>query len=225
MNEHEIQQRFDEINTKLDLLISNVNEQQRRDRTIEDLLADLSIIGREAYRNAVDTLDRKGVELDTAALTTLLLRLIRNVHTFNRLMDMFESAIDFMNDAGPIARESIIDFMHWMNEIDRRGYFDLLRELPPALDAIAGVFKPEDIRALPGHVLAIKRISDSLANADVMSGLESISGAIATVHPDEQLDDKSLLQIARELRSPEIRRTLSYMLRVIKAAGQAGKNE
>jgi uncharacterized protein YjgD (DUF1641 family) len=217
MNDQDIQQGFDAINARLDVLIANVNEQRRKSQTIEDLLADLSIVGREMYRNTVDTLERKGAELDPAALTTLVIRLLRNVHTFNRLMDMFESGIDFMNDAAPIVKESMIDFINTMNELDRKGYFDFLRELTGVVDAIVTQVGADALRRLPEQIATVKRIADNLAEAGLLEHTERISAAVARIKPDESLDDRSLFQLFKEMRSPEVRRSMSYILRIVKA--------
>ena len=91
-----MQLQINEINRKLDLVLEHVEQQRLKREVVEDLVEDLSIIGKDAFQNTVVALDKAGVELDSDALASLGIKLIRNVGTFNEMMEMLESANDFM---------------------------------------------------------------------------------------------------------------------------------
>ena len=58
MDTNEIARHFEEIHAKLDRLISQVEEQRRRQKEIEDLKDDLTIIGKDIFQTAVLELEQ-----------------------------------------------------------------------------------------------------------------------------------------------------------------------
>ena len=66
---------------------------------------------RNIFNTAVYELDNQGIELDLDEMKMLVFKLIKNAGNFTRVLEMFESTTDFLMDAGPVAREVIIDFI------------------------------------------------------------------------------------------------------------------
>lgn len=79
MTENNIQTQIDDINRKLDFVLLNVNEQRLKRVMVEDLVADLSIVGIDLFRNAVYELDNQGIELDVDQLKIMFFKLIKNI--------------------------------------------------------------------------------------------------------------------------------------------------
>jgi len=57
MAETNIQAQLDEINRKLDMVMECATDQRLRANAIEDLIADLSIVGKDAYNSSVALLE------------------------------------------------------------------------------------------------------------------------------------------------------------------------
>ena len=108
--------------------------------------------------------------------------------TFREMLEMMESARDFMKDLSPVLHQVGLDAVHKMNEFEQQGYFEIFRNLTD-----------------PG----------------ILEGLRRASSALATVKMDEKLDNKSLVGIFRRLNSPEVRKSLSYTLRLVEAMGKS----
>jgi hypothetical protein len=105
MAEKNIQVQMDEINQKLDLVLHYVNEQRLKSERMEDLVTDVSIIGKDLFDTAVYELDNQGIELDVEEIKVLAFKLIKNAGNFTRVLELFESTNDFIMDAGPVMRE------------------------------------------------------------------------------------------------------------------------
>ena len=56
MEEKELQTQISELNQKVDLLLEYVNQQRLKTNQLEDLVADVSIVGKDMYDSAVDCL-------------------------------------------------------------------------------------------------------------------------------------------------------------------------
>lgn len=188
MEEQSIQEQITAINKKLDVIIENVELQQRKREEMDDLLKDINLVGKDAFQQSVILLDKAQVELDSGVISGLLIKVLQNIGTFYEMMEMMESARDFMKDVSPILHQVGLDAVNKMNELEQKGIFD----------SLGGIMR-------------------NLADPELLAAMNSMTRALATVKTDEKTDDKSLWQIFMQLRSPEIRRSISYSLRLLQA--------
>lgn len=139
-----IQEQINQMNQKLDLVLRYVNEQRLKSETVEDLVADVSIISKDAFSSIVDELDTQGIELNIDDIKLLVFKLIRNVNNFSQVMDMFESITDLLKDVGPIINEAGIDFTNKLHEFEQKGYFEFLKQIIGIVDNTVIAFKKTD---------------------------------------------------------------------------------
>ena len=187
MNEDNIQKQMNDINQKLDTLLEYVNRQRIKSETMEDLISDGSIVVKDAFKSSVDELDRSGVEMNMDEVKVLLVKLVKNIPTFVNLIDIMESVLDFTNDATPIAREMMVDSIKKLHQLEENGTID-----------------------------SLKKIGNNLSQPVIFRKLEKVTEALLTVEPDDVKDNKSLWKLFKDLRSPEIRKSLSYTMRLVK---------
>ena len=126
MAESNIQAQLDEINRKLDLVMECAMGQRHQSGAIEDLIADLSIVGKDAYNSSVTLLEKHNIEIDPEDFSVLALRLLKNIKNINAAIDAFESAFDLVRDAAPLVKEMIIDLSKKMHGLEQKGYFDVV---------------------------------------------------------------------------------------------------
>ena len=184
-NEH-LQEQINDLTQKLDRVLEYVEIQHRKREEWDDLVSDLSIVTKDAFNNTVQILDKAGVEIDPDSIQGLLIKLLRNLDTLNEMMEMMESAKDFFKDATPIFQQIGLDTVNKMNELDQKGYID--------------------------SFIAIMK---NLAHPDNVAALQRISEALNEVKMDDEKDNKSFWQLFKQMRSPEIRKSLSYSLRLL----------
>lgn len=220
--ENNLQQQIDELNRKMDLVLDLLGKQQERNEVVEDLVEDLNIVVKDAFQTAVDELAVQNIKIDGEDLRYLLFKLLRNLKTFGELMDMLESLMDFLHDIGPVVHDAGIAFTKTLDDLDKRGYFSYLKQL----GMLAADFKEhvteEEIIRLRESMPAIGLMLRSLTQPKVMNALAEITQTLSAMEMDEKIDNKSLIGLARLLSKPEVRRVLSFSLRVI---GELGKTK
>jgi uncharacterized protein YjgD (DUF1641 family) len=187
MNEENIQKQISDINQKLDTLLEYVNRQRIKSEMVDDLVSDGSIIVKDAFKSSVEELDKSGVEMNMDEVKVLLVKLVKNIPTFVNLIDIMESVLDFANDATPIAREMMVDSIKKLHQLEENGTID-----------------------------SLKKIGNNLSQPVIFRKLEMVTEALSTVEPDDVQDNKSLWKIFKDMRSPEVRKSLSYTMRLIK---------
>lgn len=215
MAETDIQRQIDEINRKLDVIQECAVQQRMRGQRMDDLVADLSIIGKDAFRSTVAELDSKGIELDVDDIKHLIFKLIKNIGKFSDILTTLESVYDLMQDMGPIAREVIIDFIKKLNQLEQKGYFEFFRELSAIIDNIVTHYTAEDARQLADNVVAIL---DTVKNMTQPEMLRSLNNAV-TIYQKLDLDDVpeySIWKAMKELRTPELKKGIGFMITFLK---------
>ncbi len=184
-NEH-LQEQINELNHKLDRVLEYVEIQHRKREEWDDLVSDVSIVTKDAFTNTVQILDNAGVEVDPGSIQCLLIKLLRNLGTLNEMMEMMESAKDFFKDATPIFQQIGLDTVKKVNELDQKGYIDNFTD-----------------------------IMKNLTQPDNIAALQRISQALNEVKMDDETDNKSFWQLFKQMRSQEVRKTLSYSMRLL----------
>ena len=151
MAEKDIQVQIDEINLKLDAILECATAQKLRTERMDDLMDDVNIIARDAFRNSVEELEKQGVELNWDDIRFLGFKLLKNVDKFTYVMDTFESLYDLMQDLGPVAREVIIDMIKKMHQLEQKGYFEFFGAMTNVIDNIISNYSKEDMENIPEY--------------------------------------------------------------------------
>ena len=92
-------QDLTQVNEKLDMLIVFMEEQQSRNRAMEELRDDMIPIANHFIKLTIDELAEIGTEFRSEDLLFLLKRLLRNTHTLIRLVDQLEAVMGFADEA------------------------------------------------------------------------------------------------------------------------------
>jgi len=108
-----------------------------------------------------------------------------------------------------------------MNELDRLGYFEYANELMKFMDKFIRIFTVDDLRNMQDNIENIAGIIRNLTQPGLLTSFNRASKAIAEVNTDDNLDNKSLFGLLKQLNSPGIRKSLSYSLRLMQAINQA----
>jgi uncharacterized protein YjgD (DUF1641 family) len=214
MEETNIREQIQHLDQKLDRLLEFVEQQNRKREEFDDLVTDVSIVAKDAFRNSVVLLDKAQVELDSCGISCLIIKILQNLDTFHEMLGMMESARDFMQDATPILHQVGLDAVNKMNELDQKGYFDYIRQLSQFLDKWIQAFTVEDLRKVEDNLENIAGILRNLSDPALMAAMNKATRAIAGIKMEDEKDTLSLWQIFRQLRSKEVRKTISYSLRV-----------
>ncbi len=219
MDEKVTQTQIDEINHKLDLVLEEIELQKKHRREMHDLKEDLMRVGTDLYSTAVTELEEVHDYLQTGDILHLGKKLLRNVKTMNKMFDQLESARDFLEDASPLVRESIIDFMAKMDEFDRKGYFQFFKEFQNVMDNVITSFTVDDVKALGDNVVTILNTVKSLTQPDM---LHSINNAVKVYNKlDIEIEeDISYFQLFKRMNTPEMRSGIAFGIKFLKSLAE-----
>ena len=212
-----------EINQKLDLLLENVNQQRLKSEMIEDLISDVSIIGKDAYETSVELLEEHGVELDGDALKLMFFKLLKNLDNFSMILGMFESMVDLSKDLGPIVKQSGYDVIEKFHELDQKGYFDFFREALKIIDNIVKHYTVEDVRMLADNIVSIMDTFKNLTQPDMMKAMNNALNIYKNLDPTN-VPEYSIWKAMKEFNTPEMKRGLGFIITFMKSLTPAEEN-
>ncbi len=219
MEDKNIQMQIDALDKKLDLIPGYVHQQKLQANMVEDLVGDLSIIGKDAYDSTVMELDKRQVELDPSELTGLAVSFLRNIGNLKTVMDTLEMAVDLGKEVGPIANEVIIDFTKQMNTLEQKGYFDFIREIGPVIDNVVKGFSPQDLKELANSIVSILSIIKEMTQPEVLNIMKNAIKAFNSMET-ESVPSYSVWKLMREMNSPEMKKALGYGITFMKNVSQ-----
>jgi uncharacterized protein YjgD (DUF1641 family) len=211
MTEIAMQDQINEINRKLDIVLEEVNRQRLKREEVEDLVSDVSIIGKDMFANSVEALDKAGVELDYDALSSLLIRFVRNIDTFNQMFEMLESANDLMKDLGPIVNQIGLDAIHQMTLLEQKGYFEFFKEAKGIMDNVVEHFGPQDVRLLADNVVTILETVKSMTQPDMLSAMNNALTVFKSMETTD-IKEMSMWGAFKAMRSKEIKKSIGFMI-------------
>lgn len=215
MNDPKILARMDALEQKLDLVLDYVNQQRLKSEVVEDLVSDVMIIGKDFYNHSVVELEKQAVELDPDELKQLTINLVRNVKNINEILGLLESIMDMKKDAGPIMNEMIIEFTKKMHTTEEKGYFDFAREIGRLMDNIVTNFSPEDVRQLADNVVLILQTVKNMTQPEMLVAVNNAVKVYGSIQTDD-IKPYSMWQLMREMRSPEMKSALGFMVAFMK---------
>ena len=211
----EIQVQIDDMNRKLDSILEELAIQRQKRQAVEDLATDLNMVGNDLFKATVDELDHAGVELDAEELKSLFFRFLRNAGTINEMLQIAESMVDLSKDIGPVVTQIGLDGIQKMHELEKRGYFEFLKELPGVFDNIVKHFSTEDVKLLAENIVSILETIKNLTQPEMLDALNNAINVFNKIEIDN-VEEYSLWKAFREIMTPEGRRGLGFIMTFLK---------
>ena len=216
-------QQIAELNQKVDMILEYVNQQRLKSQAIDDLVADVSIIGKDAYDSTVKALDEREVVLDPDQLRELGIRVAQNIGNFNTLLDGMGSAMDLLKDAGPIANEVIIDGTRKLHEFEQKGYFEFIREIGVIMDHIVTYYSVKDVRMLADNVVSILDIVKNLTQPQMLKSVDTWVKVFSSMET-EDVPEYSIFRVIREINKPEMKKAWGFLYTFLKNISRSNDN-
>ncbi len=203
--------RLDRLETDVAYIVTELRDQQTRRRTWDELRRDLAPIGTEAMLIAGRELEQLQDHASTEDLLRLVKRLARNTRNIEATLQRLESAIDFLNEAGPIATEAMPKAIAALAELDERGYFTFARSGFGVVDRVVTSFTEDDVNQLGDNIVLILQTVKEMTQPEVMELLQRTAHSLE----EEVHTTPSARELLRQMRDPQVKRGLARMLRVL----------
>jgi uncharacterized protein YjgD (DUF1641 family) len=198
----------------MDLVLDYVQTRESKAMQTDDLIKDVSIVGKDMYDSLVFSLDQQQVELNPDSLKYLGIKLLRNIETLSQMIDMLESINDLLNDASPLVREGIIDFSNFLNKLNNKGYFDMLEAFIKSMDKIVEIADPETINKIGENAEILGAIGKNLTDKKLLEGTNQLIEALKQT-AQNKVKPVSPYKLVFKANSPEIKQATGFLMELL----------
>jgi len=207
-----MQTQIDALNQKMDLVLEHIQAQKMRTMAMDDLVSDLSIVGKDVYDSSIHALDQQQIEVSPDQLRELALKFIRNIDTFNVLMDTLESITDLVKDASPLVTEAIIDFSKQLNDLNEKGVFENSRALLNSIMKMLSAGDARKIDSIGENAELLASVLGKIGNPDVLKQLDKLLSALGESSKAD-IQPKSPLKL---VFSKDMKKTSGFLIHFMK---------
>lgn len=208
--------RIAELDRKLDFIVDELARLRRLRSSAEDLAADLSLIGKNAMRDAVEAFGT--ADLRPREMVGLLKSILANAHLFENAIQQLQSASDFVHDAQPILRDGMRRVVQVNQSLQDKGYFKAAAAGVRVGDALVRAHSAEDWMQVEASVPQLIGLLREFTKPEVLKALEAIIHGFGRVQATMDVN-KSTLQLVRDLNSRDARRGLAILVEFLKVVG------
>jgi uncharacterized protein YjgD (DUF1641 family) len=208
--------RIAELDRKLDFIVEELSHLKRVRNSAEDLVADLTLVSKDAMGDAAEALGSAGLrpgDIVHLAKTALI-----NARLIESALQQLQSASDFIQDAQPIVRDLFGKAVTGSQVLERKGYFGAAAASLRVADALVSSHSADDWRQAEASVPQLVGFLRELTRPEVLEALEAIIHGFGRVQATMDVD-KSFFALARDLRSPEARRGMAILVEFLKVVG------
>ncbi len=203
--------RLESLERKLDLVLEELAEVRRVRREIDELRDDLTRVGRDLLPTLAGELGDVAPHVRPDDLAALLKQVLRHVEDLHASLAALSAARELVTDATPVARALMNDAVAKLDELDRKGYFAMGRELGRALDNVVANFTVEDVRLLSDNLVAILSTVKNLTQPEMLQAINNAVEVYKKLDFDN-VEEFSLWHAFREVNKPEMRRGLGFLI-------------
>lgn len=220
----ELEHKIDTMAAQMDIVVTELREQRLRRQQWEELVSDLAPISGEAMAMASRELEAVQEWVEPADIMRLLRRILRNTNNIEEGMATYESAMEFLSDAGPLTSQAFARILETLDQYERKGYFEFAGAGIGVLDRIVTSYSRDDVEALGDNVVHILDILKDLTQPEMLAVADRLLEAVrrqAELEALEPEEPPSLFALAGRVRDPAVRRGLGRALNTFKAVSAA----
>jgi uncharacterized protein YjgD (DUF1641 family) len=214
-----IEDRIAALDVKLDFIVEELSHLRQLRQSGEDLVADLTIVGKDALGDAAEALG--AAALRPAEIGQLIRTVLRDAALLTSALRQLESAADFIEDAQPIVRDLFRQAIAGSQVLEQKGYFNAARAGVRIGDSLIQSHSAEDLKQVEASVPQLIGFLRELTRPEVLQALEAIIHGFGRVQATMDVD-KSFFGLARDLNSTEARRGMAILVEFLKVVGARG---
>ncbi len=201
--------------------LARLTEAAERQRAWDELAAELAPSLRAAHDTAREQLAEVQPHVNRDELWHLFRHLACSAGDISAVLEQLESLRDLLADAAPLTVEASETLIERLDDLERRGYFAIARELGAVLDRFVRELEPSLVRQWSAQVPAVVATARELGEMEAAGLAAHTLARLRAARQTPEAPPPSLGSLLRRLRQPEVRRGLALALELVAALGSA----
>jgi uncharacterized protein YjgD (DUF1641 family) len=144
---------------------------------------------------------------------------MRNTRNFTFALKQMASMIEFVKDLEPLLKSAVPQTIHYLNELEQKGVFRILKATIDLRTKVAASYTAEDIDIMGDGIVALLGLAKSLSDPKTIVLLEKLSQIPSKVEL-ENAKSVGVFGLASAGFDPEISKGLGVLMELTKAMGR-----
>ena len=204
------------IESRLDFIVEELGHLRRFRTGTEDLMADLTLVGKDALEEATSACDT--VNLRPREIVQLLKTALLDAKLLTAALQQIESAADLVKDIQIVAHDLYGQATRECQTLQEKGYFDAAAAGLRIGDALVQSHSPSDLKQAEASVPQLVGFLRELTRPEVLQALEAIIHGFGRVQATMNVN-KSVFELLRDMNSPDARRGIAILVEFLKVLG------
>lgn len=206
----------DEILQRLERLEALMTPMAESARSMNEFKEELTPRVNEMVKHVIVELAEIDSEFQLRDLTRLGKNTLRNINNLNYALNQLKNAIDFVDTAEPLMKITVPHFIARLDELERKGVFNLLQAGLGTLEKIAETYSAEEIEQIGATLLTLTGTLQKLGTpqaAGFVDHMASIPGKVDI----NQTEPVGAGDLFRAMGDEDIRKGMGLLLQLTKA--------
>jgi len=213
-NEELILEKLERLETQIQPLIKTSEK-------FAELKNDLIPIGNHATALLIKELTEVEAGFQLENFLSLTKEAMRNTENFIFALKQMASIIEFVKDLEPLLKSAVPQIIHYLNELEEKGVFRIIKATVDLRTKIAATYTGEDIEVMGDGLVAVLGLAKSLSDPKAIALLEKLSQIPSNVEL-ENAKSIGIFGLASAGFNPEISKGLGVLMELTKAMGKIG---
>ena len=149
----------------------------------------------------------------------MIKKLLRNTRNLNKILTQLESLEDLYHDLRPLGKQVFDEVLETMHEYDQKGYFEFMRESLKIVDTIVTSFSVDDVKLLRENIASILLTVKGMTQPDMLGAVNNALSFFKKMDIEVE-KDISMLRLLREMRKPEVKQGMLFMLQFVQSMAE-----
>jgi len=204
---------------KLERLENQIQPLIKTSRKFAELKNDLIPIGNHATALLISELTEVEAGFQLESFMSLIKEAMRNTENFIFALKQMASIIEFVKDLEPLLKSAVPQIIHYLDELEQKGVFRILKSTVDLRTKIASAYTAEDIEIMGDGLVTLLGLSKSLSDPKAVELMEKLSQIPAMVDL-ENAKSVGVFGLASAGFNPEISKGLGVLMELTKAMGK-----
>ncbi|TIH15185.1 DUF1641 domain-containing protein [Marinifilum sp. JC120] len=206
----------DEILERLERLESLVTPMAESARSMNELKEELTPRVNEMVRHVIIELADIDSDFQLSDLTGLGKNMLRNIKNLNYALNQLKNAIDFVDTAEPLMKITVPYYIARLDELERKGVFDLLRIGGGTLEKVAETYSKEELEEMAETMVNMLGAVQKLGSPEAVRFIEHMASIPCKIGNCD-VEAVGFTDLLRSLGDEDVKKGLAVLLRLTKA--------
>ncbi len=203
------------LHEKLDRIDMQVAGLASLVKPLEELKEDIALFSTDAFNEIINFLADIDFHFRSQDFLYLIKKLLVNVKNLAKMMDLLQSATEFLDDVKPLAKDIFNEVIEKMSKLEEHRFFDsinMMMEFPVKWNQN---FTPDEIRKFSDSLIKIAKLFTRVSNPENLAKADEILEMIQK-HRLNEGGRVSIFEIMKKLFSSEVLKKIDLALDIVK---------